>query len=273
MPLTRRTRIIASRVLIAMAFLLVLAGYLLNHRTADLDTRAVTSRFHGQLITKSLQSTVAPLVARPDRPTTLTDLPLASEQPAINGLASALAIYPPGFIDKLVHRIARAGQITMWNLEAGGFFTADMIALNAHGIALPGGATFLADSFHHEFSSIVRNQVLFNVSDWTATNPQNFSYATMEQYKRIMAQPGSVECDETLHKNGFVSLYGTTSLDNDWNTYAERVFGHPEDFAGQIKRFPRMQAKTRQMLDIYSKLDPRFERFFTTTGLRNATAT
>ncbi len=268
---SRRTHLIISRTLLAIAILLVLAGYLLNRRpTPPPNTSAITAQFHGQLITQNLQTTIAPLVARPDRPTTLTDLPAATEQPSLDALASAITRYPSGFIDKLVQRIALAGQITLWNTQVGGFFAANTIALNAHDVTTPGGQTFLADSFHHELSSIVRNQTLFNVSDWTAANPPNFAYATTAVYKSILTQRPSVEGNDTLHTQGFVSLYGTTSLDNDWNTYAERVFGHPRDFAAQITHFPKMALKTRQLLDIYTKMDPRFEAFFLATGLRQA---
>ena len=203
-------------------------------------------------------------------PTEITDLPANATQQAETALATALAIYPPGFIDKRVTRLALAGQITLWNTQVGGFFATDTIALNAHDVSTPGGETFFADSFHHELSSIIRNEILFNVSEWTAANPPNFTYASMQDYKKILTQRPSVEGDATLHAQGFVSLYGTTSLDNDWNTYAERVFGHAREHAALIEQFPKMREKTRQLLDIYGKLDPRLEQYFTTTGLRGA---
>ncbi len=265
-----RRRVIFSRALLAIAFLLVLAGYLLNRRAPLANTGAIGASFHGRLLTQDLQARIAPLVALPDRPTYLADLPASLAPPAAQALAAALAIYPPGFVDKRVAVIALAGQITLWNIQAGGFFVADTIALNAHDVTTPGGQTFLADSFHHELSSIIRNEALFNVTDWTAANPPNFSYASMDDYKKILAQRPPVEGDAALHAQGFVSLYGTTSLDNDWNTYAERVFGHAQTFAAEIAAFPRMRGKTRQLLDIYARLDSRLERFFATTGLRGA---
>ncbi len=217
-----------------------------------------------------MQSTIAPLIAHYDRPVSISDLPSDTQQQAIKALTNAVVVYPPGFVDKLVKRIALAGQITLWNTEVGGFFVAGIIALNAHDISSPGGETFLADSFHHELSSIVREHVLFNVSDWTASNPVGFNYTSLDDYKKVLVHRPPVEGDEALHAQGFVSLYGTTSLDNDWNTYAERVFGHPREFAAEIKRFPKMQSKTRQLLDIYSKSEPRLDAFFTATGLRQS---
>ena len=267
MATSRRAKRIVSRTLLVLAFSLVLVGYLLNRRTVSPDLSAVAAYFHGQLITQGLQPALAPLIAKPDRPVSITDLPLDLSRPATQAVGSALAVYPPGFVDKLVHRIALAGQITLWNTQVGGFFVADAIALNAHDVASSGGETFLADSFHHELSSIVRNQVLFNVSDWTANNPVGFAYASLDEYKRILAQRPPVDGDDALHTQGFVSLYGTTSLDNDWNTYAEQVFGHPRDLADEIRRFPRMRDKTRQLLNVYRRLDPRFGPLFDATGL------
>ena len=267
MATSRRARLIVSRALLVLAFFLILVGYVLNRRTVSPDLSAVAAYFHGQLVTQGLQPALAPLIAKPDRPVSITDLRLDLSRPAIHALGSALAVYPPGFVDRLVHRIALAGQITLWNTQVGGFFVADTIALNAHDVASSGGETFLADSFHHELSSIVRNQVLFNVSDWTANNPVGFAYASLDEYKRILAQRLPVDGDDALHAQGFVSLYGTTSLDNDWNTYAERVLGHPRDLADEIRRFPRMRDKTRQLMSVYRRLDPRFGPLFDATGL------
>ena len=48
------------------------------------------------------------------------------------------------------------------------------------------------------------------------------------------------------------------------------VFGHGRRFAAEIARFPRMQQKTRQMIDIYTGLDAGFEAYFKQTGLAQA---
>ncbi len=275
----RRRRLLVSRLALAGALLLVAVGIVLNreHARDGADqargfAHSIGTRWHGEIVTDGLQARIAPLVARPDRPVAMTDLPDSDRTAAFGALDRATSVYPPGFLDTILHRVVLAGGIEMWGTEVGGFFDGGTIALNEQGAGSAAGAGFVADSFHHELSSIVRNQVLFNVSDWTADNPPGFAYASLADYKAILAERPSVEGDDVLHEQGFVSRYGTTSLDNDWNTYAERVFGHGRDLAVQIARFPRMRDKVRQLLDIYAKLDPRFEPYFRQTGLRAATA-
>ena len=89
----------------------------------------------------------------------------------------------------------------------------------------------------------------------------------LSRYKKALADPGSVGGDDALHRQGFVAAYGQTSLDNDWNTYAEKVFGHGADFAEEIKAYPSMQQKTRQMIEIYGSFAPAFQAYFKLTGL------
>jgi len=257
----------------------VVAGFVLNRERAQHGAddaqrveHTIGARWHGEIVTNDLQARIAPLVAQPDRPVTMTDLPGDDRNAALGALNQAMAIYPPGFLDTILHRIVLAGRIEMWGTEVGGFFNNATIALNNNGATSTAGAVFLADSFHHELSSIVRNQVLFNVSDWTSNNPPGFAYKSLADYKAILAERPSVEGDDALHAQGFVSRYGTTSLDNDWNTYAERVFGHGRSLAVLIHRFPRMRDKVHQLLDIYARLDPRFEPYFQDTGLRAASA-
>lgn len=89
---------------------------------------------------------------------------------------------------------------------------------------------------------------------------------SLDDYKKTLANPDT----DALHRDGFVSEYGRTSLDNDWNTYAEKVFGHGPAFAAQLRAFPRMRAKTRQLLDIYEALEPGLVPYFKRTRLRAA---
>ncbi len=231
--------------------------------------RAEISRvWHGEIVTSALQANIAPAVQLSGRPVLIDDLPQGDLLPALSSLYGAMAIYPAGFLDRIVKRVVLAGRIRMWNLDVGGFFNGSTVAINDASVASPDGKVFSADTFHHELSSIIRNQVLFNVSEWTADNPPGFRYLSLDAYKALLAKPPSVEGDAALHDQGFVAAYGTTSLDNDWNTYAEKVFGHGPQFAELIRRYPKMRSKTRQLLDIYAGLDQRFEAYFRQSGLR-----
>ncbi len=256
---------------------LALAGWVVNHGSGTSEAadagalRAEIRRhWHGEIVTRGLQTSVAPLVSLPTRPVRIDDLTQGDLVAALHSLSVAAAVYPDGFLDRVLKRAVLAGRIRMWDSDVGGFFVGNTVAINDQGVSGQDGALFSADTFHHELSSIVRDQVLFNVSEWTANNPPGFNYPSLAAYKALLAKPPSVEGDAGLHAQGFVAAYGTTSLDNDWNTYAEKVFGHGPAFVTEIRDYPRMRAKTRQLLDVYSKLDPGFAVYFQQSGLSQA---
>ncbi len=236
-------------------------------------TKAELERSYGVvLLTQDLQRTVAPQVERPDRPVRIADLPVADTPAALRSLQAAMAVYPPGFVHRMLRRVAMAGPVSEFGLPVGGFFDGDLIAISYNNVTDPVSASFDTDTFHHELSSLVRAQVAFNVTSWTAANPPGFHYMDRQAYQRALAEAGSVDGDAALHMAGFVSAYGRTSLDNDFNTYAEKVFGHAEAFAAEITAFPRMQAKVLQLMTIYEALDDGFTAFFDRTGLTQAAA-
>ena len=234
---------------------------------ATTQQAAIEAQYGLSIVTTDLQVNIAPEVARVDRPVHMADLPARDLPAALASLRTALSVYPDGFLRQMLHRVAVAGDITVLGEPAGGLFHGDMVAISYFNVGDPASAAFDSDTLHHELSSIVRAHATFNVSAWTAANPPNFHYLDFDSYKNVLADPGSVDGSEALHRDGFVALYGTTSLDNDWNTYAEKVFGHGQEFGREIRNFPAMQAKTRQLMDIYLSFDPAFAAYFQQTGL------
>lgn len=241
-------------------------------KTLPIDILHLQTDFGITVFAYDLQKRIAPEVARPTRPITLIDLPDADIAAATRSLRLALNVYPASFLHTMLHRVVMAGNITVFGIRAGGLYHDDMVAIAYVDVRHGEGSRFAVDTLHHELSSIVRQHVTFNDTEWEAANPQNFSYMDEAGYRRVLADPGSVDGDSALHQAGFVSLYGKTSLDNDWNTYAEKVFGHGAAFAREIAPYPRMRQKTRQLLDIYQGLDPTFANYFAHTGLRAAVA-
>lgn len=251
--------------LLAVAVLLAWPG---GAHPADAPSVAGLERRYGlQVLTRDLQATVAPAVDTPARPVRMADLPPGSEPAALRSLDAAMAVYPPGFLHRMLRRVAMAGDLTVFGEEAGGLFGGAMVTVSYRYVGDPGSDGFDTDTFHHELSSVVRAQVAFNVTTWSAANPPGFAYMDLAAYKATLADAGSVDGDPALHAAGFVARYGQTSLDNDFNTYAEKVFGHGPDFAREIAAFPRMRRKTRQLMDIYEALDPGFADYFRRTGL------
>ena len=222
------------------------------------------------VVANDLQSRVTALVTTPTRPVRMRDLNASDESAALALVGKAFAVYPTGFVPRMLKTIALASHIDVWRRDAGGLYRDQMIAVNFEGINDPSTRPFDIDTVHHELSSIVRRQVTFNVTSWESANPAGFSYMSREGYKAVLSDAGAVEGTPALHRLGFISHYGQTSLDNDWNTYAERVFGHGTEFAQWLIAEPALRAKTRILIDVYQSLDPRFGAYFEQTGLSRA---
>lgn len=243
-----------------------------GHKTVPVEIIRLQTDSGITVFEHDLQKRITSEIALPTRPITLIDLPDSDVAAAARSLRSALDVYPAGFLHTMLHRVVMAGDITVFGIRAGGLYHDDMVAISYVDVEDGEGARFSIDTLHHELSSIVRQHVTFNDTQWEAANPQSFGYMDEAGYRRVLANPGSVDGDPALHQAGFVSLYGKTSLDNDWNTYAEKVFGHGATFAREIAPYPKMRQKTRQLLDIYQGLDSTFANYFARTGLRAAVA-
>ncbi len=222
-------------------------------------------------LTAGLQRDIGPLITTPQRAVRLDDLDPADEPEALAALQEALGRYPPGFVHRLIDRVALAGGITFFgNTDVGGFFVPRAVAINCGGDWTAEHRAFVSRTFHHEFSSLVRLAAPLDDAAWRAGNPDGFAYLSYAEYRAILSSDKPDRGGADLYARGFVRSYGMTDIDNDWNTYAERIFGDGAAFAGLIKDYPRLRAKTRVFLDTYSAMDPRFEAYFGQTGLRTA---
>ena len=63
---------------------------------------------------------------------------------------------------------------------------------------------------------------------------------------------------EEDYKNGFMSTYGKTEFENDFNEYAAMIFTHPHKFKKIMDQYPRVRGKFLLFLEFYHKIDPIF---------------
>ena len=62
--------------------------------------------------------------------------------------------------------------------------------------------------------------------------------------------------DRALNAKGVLSEYGATEFDEDWATYAERVFDPDDGFRTALRAFPRVRRKARLMAAFYRREFP-----------------
>ena len=115
---------------------------------------------------------------------------------------------------------------------------------------------------HHEFSSLVWKARLDLYSRWRSLLPPGYTEAkdNAEALKASPSEEGDVE-------RGFLTLYGATGAENDFNTYAEIMFTDAARLAALADKHPLIAQKLGLVMDAYISLDGRFEDLFKKFGL------
>jgi hypothetical protein len=229
----------------------------------------IATRWHVTVITGTLATRIVPLVATSQRPVAMQDLSPPNEVACLQAVATALGTYPPVLVAALVRQVALADMIDAWNIRIGGFHAPGLIALNCQDAAE--NEAFDVDSFHDELAALFLVKAPLDGVAWNAFNPPGFHYGDVESYRAELRDPHGRDGDNALHRNGFVSALGLTGMENDFQTYSERIFGHPEAFAALLRAQPAMRGKARMVMDLYAREAPSLTTQFAASGLARAT--
>jgi hypothetical protein len=126
------------------------------------------------------------------------------------------------------------------------------------------------EKFHHELSSLFLKNAHFPTIRWHLANVPGFKYlpsevdvvhAASQEYRRDPKEAIS------WYKAGFVHDYGMSSMENDFNMFAALAMTYPEKLKKLADQYPRIQTKTRILVDFYSSLAPELGEYMTSAGL------
>jgi hypothetical protein len=182
---------------------------------------------------------------------------------ALDGIEQALAVYPPGFVSTRCKAVFICGSMVSDGARAGGTYGPTWIILVASGRFGDGGIYETARlGIHHEFSSLVWMARLDLYARWRTLLPPGYTEAKgdAEALKASPSEEGDVE-------RGFLTPYGATGVENDFNTYAEMVFTDADRVAALADEHPVVAQKLGLVMNAYISLDDRFEDLFKKFGL------
>lgn len=117
-------------------------------------------------------------------------------------------------------------------------------------------------TFHHEFSTVLLRQTGFLINPWEEQNPKEFKYLyeTIKNRRDIRISGKGTKSD---YEDGFITDYGRTTFENDFNEYAAMIFTAPREFKKIMDQYPRVRNKFKLWLEFYHKIDPVFtEAYF-----------
>lgn len=242
--------------------------------TVFLQTRTITTSFVSESRLALAESSVQSLL---DTSITPEMFPANWHSAPINGHAThlsnkeakrsksavsdALKKYKPGFLVKNLNRIHLVESLEFYNLSYGGTCTQDRVYIANKGELLGYTDSFLAGTFHHEFSSVLLTNHLsdFNQSAWKKANPKKFDYVGTG-VDALKNGSSSLEYSDSWHVQGFLAEYGTASLEEDFNLFAEGLFSGKSEFWSAYERFEPVRTKANLVIEFYHKLDESFTK-------------
>lgn len=209
----------------------------------------------------SLENDTAPNTQQP----LLEFFPASFEEAeeTLDGIEEALSIYPLGFIASMIDSIFITGQILIEGAEAGATFGPKWIAISNTPEWNGTKANFENGRYavHHELSSLVLSKKPMFRMNWRSLMPTDWVPASSE------TEALNTPMGEPSYGQGFLSEYAKTSVGNDFNVYAEYVFGNPAQLIRLADTHKAIAKKVGLFLSIYAGTDSRFEDYFVKTGL------
>jgi len=157
-------------------------------------------------------------------------------------------------------------SMKFFGVSFGGTNSLDALYLTNNGTSLGYTDTYIEQTFHHEFSSILfRNYVrFFDTTAWKKANDPNFDYNDPESgVGAIRTGRSSQVLDTSLARYGFLTEYSMSSLENDLNTMAQNLFLPDMSFWNIVNKYPKIKTKMQLLAAFYNKLDTRYtEKYF-----------
>ncbi len=166
---------------------------------------------------------------------------------SLTGVEDALAAYPPGFVASQIKAIFVAGKMYFDDMPAGGAYhnswiivasTTDPMGEPNYNSALYG--------VHHELSSFIYLKSFVFIRSWAELMPEG--WLDKMTYKEVLSSNNQ----PVDYQNGFLSNYATTTMENDFNTYAEFVFARSDELIELAKTYPMVAKKLRLFIDAYA---------------------
>lgn len=185
-------------------------------------------------------------------------LPSTDEDTCVAALQAELNHYPARMIESNLKNVFIGQRFTFYGLQYGGTNSSDSLYL-----ALPNwhdrnqAFRFLGRAFHHEFSSILlRNQSSkFPYADWQKALPVGFAYRG-DGTQALREGTSSTRYEAAYNERGFLAEYSTSSLEEDFNLYAEAILSGDAAFWKLYENYPSVAAKADLVITFYASLDP-----------------
>ncbi|WP_426369921.1 hypothetical protein [Pseudocolwellia sp. HL-MZ7] len=186
---------------------------------------------------------------------------------SLRGVEDALIAYPDDFVSSQIDAIFIAGNMFFDGMQAGGTYQYSWIIV-ASTIDSSGESNYNSALYgvHHELSSFIYHKSFVITRFWGDLMPKNWEAKVTD--KEALAD----NYEPIDYENGFLNNYATTSVENDFNTYAEFVFARTDELIELAKQYPLVAKKLRLFINAYSRQSPDMKNLFSGSALEQVAA-
>jgi len=178
-------------------------------------------------------------------------------------LQDALNKYPTELIHQHLKEIFIGGSYHQNGGIISGLYNKDIVYLFYNSQDGDNSSTFLEQTFHHEFSSILIHAYDFPAFDWLKLNPENFEYIINPiKINEYMNSIETYKATELQLTQGLVSSYGQSNAENDINSYIELIFTQPKKMQALVNTYPIIKLKYQMIKKFYLSISPQFHTTF-----------
>ncbi len=165
----------------------------------------------------------------------------------------ALAKYPPAVLCANMKKLYAVGRLEYSGVATGGTNSRDAVYV-VWNPKFP--ADKIEGNIHAEFSSILlRNHAPeFDQEAWLKLNPPGFTYRGTG-VQAVRTRQASLRIDAVLNAEGFVNQYGQASMEEDFNSYAGRLWMGDAELWSAVEKYPKVKTKAGLAMAFYQKLD------------------
>lgn len=178
---------------------------------------------------------------------------------ALGGISDALGSYPAGFVNQLIDAVFVCGELKFDGIPAAATYGPRWLIVSAtpDRYLSEGNYRSALLGVHHELSSLVYQRSPGYALQWSRLMPDGWQAAA--SYQQALARTPENSNDLA---NGFLRSYGKTSMENDFNTYAEMLFSDPQQLREFALQYPRVGEKLGVVISAYLALSPAIARYF-----------
>lgn len=199
-------------------------------------------------------------------------------------VAREIERYPRALIERTLPAVFLVGSLRFYQRQAfSGTASARAVYLAVQAPDQGYTDQHLAKTFHREYSTLLLNWNLDKIDfdAWQRVNPPDFQYLDGNSWDGDQQDGGSRAIDQgTISlalsqdsadlKHGFLAQYARSSLENDFNEYAARLFTGSAVLWELAEEYPAIATKCELAIRFYHQLHPDLdEAFFRALAQKN----